>query len=62
MKKSPKIHFTIYLDRRHEWRWHAKRCGRIVAESGEGYTRKASLLRTLDRFVSAIIGGKIVFA
>jgi uncharacterized protein len=33
----------IYRDSRREWRWRLKASnGRIVADSGEGYRRKAS--------------------
>jgi uncharacterized protein YegP (UPF0339 family) len=30
---------TIYQDKADEFRWNMRRCGRIVAESGEGYRR-----------------------
>jgi uncharacterized protein YegP (UPF0339 family) len=38
---------TIYQDKANEFRWNMRRCGRIVAESGEGYRRKHSLLKTV---------------
>ncbi len=38
---------TIYRDKADEFRWNMRRCGRIVAESGEGYKRKRSLLKTV---------------
>ena len=35
--------FYIYLDKKNLWRWRLKaRNGRTVAESGQGYKRKAS--------------------
>ena len=49
-----KIHFTIYKDRRGEWRWRAKRSGRIIADSGEGYKRKSGALRAGTAFCAAI--------
>lgn len=42
------------------WRWHAKRCGRIVAEGGEAYHRQATLRRTLVRFVESLQDGAYV--
>ena len=36
------------------WRWHAKRSGRIIAECGEGYTRRSKAVRTLNNFLAAI--------
>lgn len=37
--------FHIYRDARGEWRWRLKaRNGRIVADSGEGYVRKAGAI------------------
>lgn len=32
------------------WRWHAVNGGRIVAESGEAYTRKRDCLRAARKF------------
>lgn len=51
------VYFTIYKDRKGEWRWRAKRGGRIVAESGEGYTRKADLLRAWSHLLDALVMG-----
>ena len=36
------------------WRWHAKRGGRLVAESGEAYTREHGARRALARMLEAI--------
>jgi len=36
------------------WRWHAKRSGRVIAECGEGYTRRSKAVRTLNNFLAAI--------
>lgn len=46
---------TIFQDENQEYRWHAKRNGRIVAESGEGYKRKGTLKKTLGHLIEAII-------
>lgn len=45
---------TIFQDENQEYRWHAKRNGRIVAESGEGYKRKGTLKKTLEHLIEAI--------
>jgi uncharacterized protein YegP (UPF0339 family) len=50
--------FIVYRDREEQWRWRAKRAGRIVAESGEGYRRRASLFRALRRFIGSILAGQ----
>jgi uncharacterized protein YegP (UPF0339 family) len=52
MKVKYKI--TVYLDGNQEYRWNAKRSGRIVAESGEGYKRRSALKRTLDHFIEGM--------
>ena len=39
----------IYRDGRSKWRWRLRASnGRIVADSGEGYRRRASLLRGIE--------------
>jgi hypothetical protein len=39
----------VYKDRKKEWRWRlVARNGKIVAESGEGYKRKRSALKTIS--------------
>lgn len=45
---------TIFQDENQEYRWHAKRNGRIVAESGEGYKRKGALKKTLEHLIEAV--------
>jgi len=45
--RTPKL--EIYRDGRREWRWRLKASnGRIVADSGEGYRRRASMLRGIE--------------
>lgn len=44
----------IYKDHAGEWRWHLKaRNGRIIAESGEGYTRRKACERAAYRMAGA---------
>ena len=39
----------IYRDAKREWRWRLRASnGRIVADGGEGYRRKASLLGGIE--------------
>lgn len=57
MSQTRLVYFTIYKDRKGEWRWRAKRGGRIVAESGEGYTRKADARRACDQLATALYLG-----
>lgn len=57
MKRRTKTKFEIYQDKRGEWRWRARRVGRIVAEGGEGYRRKSSLMRSLRGFLWSVGDG-----
>jgi len=45
----------IYQDRKGEWRWRAFRGGRIVCDSGEGYTRRVDARRAWTRFSAAVV-------
>ena len=47
----------FYKDRQGLWRWrfYAARGGNILAESGEGYTRKASAVAGFRSLARAII-------
>ena len=38
----------VYKDEAKEWRWRCKNKGRIKADSGEGYKRKASCLKSIS--------------
>jgi len=39
----------LYRDKRREWRWRLRASnGRILADSGEGYRRRASMLRGIE--------------
>ena len=56
--RRPKL--MIYRDRRGEWRWRLKAAnGRILADGGEGYRRRASAQTAVDR-VRSILGGNAV--
>lgn len=49
------ITFEIYTDDGGEFRWRAKAAnGLIIADSGEGYTRKEDAERAKDRLVELI--------
>ena len=40
----------VYVDSKGEWRWRLISAnGRIVADSAEGYKRKASVMRAIER-------------
>jgi len=47
----------IYRDGRREWRWRLRASnGRIVADSGEGYCRRASVRKAVERVRSILTG------
>lgn len=49
---------TIYRDRKGEWRWRMRAANnRVVADSGEGYTRRSSALRAFRMFVRGVFDG-----
>lgn len=39
--------FHLYRDRKGEWRWRLTNKGRIMADSGEGYTRRIGAARAV---------------
>lgn len=47
----------LYEDKKGEYRWRLISSGRIIAESGEGYTKKASAKAAVKSVVKAITGG-----
>lgn len=50
--------FQVYQDRKGEWRWRLRaRNGRIVADSGEGYSRR----RDADRAAKAVVAALQAF-
>lgn len=58
--KSRKATFTIYKDKKGEFRWRLKtKNGRIVAESGEGYKRMQGCLRGIQAVTNFFIDAEI---
>ncbi|HEV57109.1 MAG TPA: DUF1508 domain-containing protein [Phycisphaerales bacterium] len=52
----------LYRDARREWRWRLRAPnGRIVADSGEGYRRRAAALRAIER-VRRMFAGEVRIA
>jgi uncharacterized protein YegP (UPF0339 family) len=44
------MHYEYYEDSKGEWRWRLKASnGRIIADSGEGYTTERECLADIDR-------------
>lgn len=39
------------------FRWHVKRGGRIIADSGEAYARRRGAIRSVSNLTSAIANG-----
>lgn len=54
-----KVKFELY-ESRDGWRWHAKRSGRIIAESAEAYSRKSKAAKTLKNLLGAVEQGAFV--
>lgn len=53
--KSVSSKFEPYKDKKGEFRWRQiHRNGNIIAESGEGYKRMASLLKSLKNNIARI--------
>ena len=47
----------IYRDAKREWRWRLRASnGRIVADSGEGYRRRASAVHAIKRVRAMLTG------
>ncbi len=45
-----KMRFEVYKDGKGEWRWRLlARNGRLVADCGEGYARRAQALKAVGR-------------
>jgi uncharacterized protein YegP (UPF0339 family) len=47
------LKITVY-EAKDGWRWHAKRSGRIVAESGEAYVKRSTCKRIISGLLEAI--------
>jgi len=48
----------LFEDKRGEYRWRLISSGRIIAESGEGYTKKASAKAGITSVVKALTNDK----
>jgi len=59
-KETMTTKIEIYQDKNREWRWRALRSGRIVAESGEAYKRRATMMRSLQNFIASLQAFKYV--
>lgn len=54
------MNFEIYQDKRGEWRWRLRHSnGRIMADSGEGYSRRSDCRKGFDRVAAMIAAGKV---
>lgn len=53
--------FKLYRDEAGEWRWHLKSTGngKIVADSGEGYSRRADAVRAIENFRAQVVAAPI---
>lgn len=52
--------FYIYCDKSGKWRWRLKSGnGRVVADSGEGYSREAGAVSAVERLMRAGISKPI---
>lgn len=51
-RKNP-LQIEVY-EAKDGWRWRMFRSGRIVAESGEGYAKRAQCRRTLTRLIATL--------
>ena len=55
--KTPVVPVEFYRDKKRDWRWRIRATNRkILADSGEGYRRRADAVRGLDR-VRKILAG-----
>ena len=51
--------FELYRDKRGDWRWRVVAAnGRVLADSGEGYSRRCDALRGAERTAYALPGGE----
>ena len=57
MKKQKRSHYEVYQDAADEWRWRLRaKNGRIVADSGEGYSTKRKALTACRRLIEIVDG------
>ena len=54
-KPVPKVRIEIFKDRKKEWRWRAvTRNNKVIGTGGEGYKRKATMLKSLNLIVNQL--------
>jgi amphi-Trp domain-containing protein len=59
--KASKAEFELYQDRANEWRWRLVHDnGNIIADSGEGYSRKSTARKGLESVMRNAPGAAIV--
>lgn len=46
-----RMKFTLYKDRKKEWRWRLIKNGRIIGDSGEGYKRKGACKKMIEKII-----------
>ena len=52
--------FIVYQDAKKEWRWRLLQVnGRVIADSGEGYTEKASAIKGIRSVKRCICDAEI---
>lgn len=54
--------FYIYKDAKGEWRWRLKHKGRIMADSGEGYSRRNKCRRAVESIIFHSGSAEILYA
>jgi len=59
--KASKAEFEQYQDRANEWRWRLVHDnGNIIADSGEGYSRKATARKGLESVMRNAPGAAVI--
>lgn len=53
--KAPRVSIEYYKDKRDEWRWRFKSNGKIMADSGEGYSTKNACLKAIKTVKQKIV-------
>lgn len=54
------MEFSVYRDEAKQWRWRLKHAnGQIMADSGEGYKRKATCLRAVKNIKECLSNAKV---
>jgi uncharacterized protein YegP (UPF0339 family) len=58
MSRARGLIFRMYRDKRRLWRWRLKSPnGRIIADSAQGYKRKANVMKAIDIITRDIFCG-----